>query len=178
MTPIDIYFEHHRTTPSDINEHMSALKEYAQKCDHITEMGVRGVVSTWAFLAARPKKLVSVDIQPCGIGQAAAHAKNEGIIFEFRLASTVDSNFSIEETDLLFIDTWHVYPQLKTEFEMHSGKARKYIILHDTTTFGETGENHPRGLWPAVAEFLQEHSEWELHKRFTHNNGLTILSRR
>lgn len=177
MTPIDNYFELHRTNPSDINEHMGTLKEYAQLCDHITEMGVRGVVSTWAFLAARPRKLVTVDINPCAVDQAALHAKNEGIEFEFRLSSTVDPNFSIEETDLLFIDTWHVYSQLKTEFEMHAGKARKYIILHDTTTFGETGENHVRGLWPAIEEFLQEHPEWELHKRFTHNNGLTILSR-
>jgi hypothetical protein len=33
------------------------------------------------------------------------------------------------------------------------------------------------GLWPAIEEFLAEHSEWEIQQRFTNNNGLTILAR-
>ena len=35
---------------SDINEHLPTLYEYACKCKHITEMGVRTGVSTTAFL--------------------------------------------------------------------------------------------------------------------------------
>lgn len=35
-----------------------------------------------------------------------------------------------------------------------------------------------RGLWPAVEEFLAEHAEWQLEKRYTNNNGLTVLARR
>jgi hypothetical protein len=34
-----------------------------------------------------------------------------------------------------------------------------------------------RGLWPAVEEFLAEHPEWKIEKRYTNNNGLTILCR-
>ena len=34
-----------------------------------------------------------------------------------------------------------------------------------------------QGLWPAVEEFLNEHSEWQLETRYTNNNGLTILKR-
>jgi hypothetical protein len=34
-----------------------------------------------------------------------------------------------------------------------------------------------KGLWPAIEEFLEEHPEWNLEKRYTNNNGLTILSR-
>ena len=30
---------------------------------------------------------------------------------------------AIAETDLLFIDTWHVYAQLKEELRLHAGKA-------------------------------------------------------
>ena len=33
------------------------------------------------------------------------------------------------------------------------------------------------GLWPAIEEFLAEHSEWEIEQRVTNNNGLTILVR-
>jgi hypothetical protein len=46
-------------TPSDINEHIPALVEYASECEHITEMGVRAITSTWAFLGAAPNKLIS-----------------------------------------------------------------------------------------------------------------------
>jgi len=50
-------------TPSDINEHIPAIIKYGQECDHITEMGVRGIVSTWAWLAASPKKLIAYDLE-------------------------------------------------------------------------------------------------------------------
>jgi hypothetical protein len=34
-----------------------------------------------------------------------------------------------------------------------------------------------RGIWPAIQEHLDEHPEWRLAARFTHNNGLTVLER-
>ena len=40
---------------SDINEHLPTLKRYAEDCDHITEMGVRWLVSTIAFMMGQPK---------------------------------------------------------------------------------------------------------------------------
>ena len=43
-------------TITDIREHLLTLMFYAFECKHITEMGVRDVVSTWAFLAAKPNK--------------------------------------------------------------------------------------------------------------------------
>jgi hypothetical protein len=84
----------------------------------------------------------------------------------------------IEETDLLFIDTLHTYDQLREELRRHGGKARRYIVLHDTSTFGEQGEvPDSRGLWPAVQEFLVQ-GTFHLKERRTNNNGLTILERR
>jgi hypothetical protein len=108
-------------------------------------------------------------------------ANENGTDFTFETADT--RNLTIEETDLLFIDTWHVYDQLKVELELHADKARKYIIFHDTTSFeyiGETitGDTIYMGLWPAIEEFLEENSQWELHERYTNNNGLTILKRK
>jgi hypothetical protein len=83
----------------------------------------------------------------------------------------------IEGTDLLLIDTWHVYEQLKQELRLHGGKVRKYIVLHDTTTFAEYGETPGhRGLWSAVEEFLAQGTFW-LKQRRANNNGLTILER-
>jgi hypothetical protein len=34
-----------------------------------------------------------------------------------------------------------------------------------------------KGLWPAVAEFLENHPEWSLRERFVNNNGLTVLEK-
>jgi hypothetical protein len=186
-------FQLRASRPSDINQHLETLKTYASECGHITEMGVRTVVSTWAFLASKPKRLISIDIVQCPVQDAATAAKNNGIDFEFIVADTSNPQLDIEPTDLLFIDTWHVYDQLKKEFQLHANKVKKYIILHDTTTFGEIGESgsdliinpatgqmemmRKRGLWPAVEEFLAENTNWSLKERFTHNNGLTILQK-
>lgn len=35
---------------SDINEHLETLFNYACKCDSIIETGVRGCISSWAFV--------------------------------------------------------------------------------------------------------------------------------
>ena len=188
MHSIEDYFEFHKKEPSDIHEHLETLRRYAATCGHVTEMGVRSVVSTWAFLAAYPNKLVSIDINPAAIDYAQRVAASSGIELQFRLGDTASAGFQIEETDLLFIDTWHIYDQLKRELYLHAGKARRYIIMHDTTTYAEVGEWHTydcevrpgdqrKGLWPAITEFLAEHPEWQLRERFENNNGLTILAR-
>ena len=49
-------------TPSDIYQHLPTLLKYGKECNHITEFGVRGIVSTWALLMAQPEKLISYDI--------------------------------------------------------------------------------------------------------------------
>ncbi len=179
-------------TPSDINEHIPTLIEYASECESITEMGVRAITSTWAFLGSAPKRLISYDMEdPSHYGSNIQIvydvAKQYGLNFTFTKADVLKIN--IEETDLLFLDTWHAYDQLKAELEKHSSKARKYIIMHDTTSYEYrdeplTSENtfegeksSGKGLWPAITEFLQSNPEWEIHKRYTNNNGLTILKR-
>jgi len=168
-------------TPSDINEHLPTLYKYAKDSETITEFGVRWIVSTWAFLAANPKKLTSVDIRHpseynSNIDEVYEESLNNNVKFEFIQADTRE--IEIEECDLLFIDTFHVYDLLKEELNKHSCKVKKYIILHDTMLFAETGEDgFSRGLKYAIDEFLQENYNWKIREVFTNNNGLTILER-
>lgn len=170
-------------TQSDIREHMFTLLGYSLHCDHITEMGVRDVISTWAFLAANPKKLVSIDITYSpNIEEAKVLAKEANIEFEFLQQDTIARDFNIEKTDLLFIDTLHTYPQLKQELNQHANNVSKYIIMHDTTTFGFINESNifsspKQGLRAAVIEFLEENDNWMLINSYEHNNGLGILKR-
>jgi len=180
-----------QSSPSDINEHLPTLVKYGKECKHITEMGVRGIISTWAFLSSLPEKMVSYDIQNPNtwnqdINEVYEVARRNNINFKFIQANVL--KIEIEPTDLLFIDTWHAYKQLKSELELHSDKVGKYIILHDTTSFefkdetsyqiwGDEWVGTGEGLWKAVTEFLEEKNEWVLHERFTNNNGLTILKK-
>ncbi len=170
-------------TPSDIYQHLPTLWRYASQCESVTEFGVRGIVSTWALLAGRPKTLLSVDpIDPVHSGGNLAlvesAARAAGIEFRFQQAD--DREIEIGRTDLLFIDTWHVYEQLKAELELHADKVNRFIILHDTVTFAESGETPGhRGLMPAVGEFLlsDEGKNWRIREHFTNCNGLTVLER-
>ncbi len=138
MYDLEQIVNHIHTTPSDINEHIPALIAYASECEHITEMGVRAITSTWAFLGSAPKKLISYDMEnPSHYGADISIvykiAEQYGLNYEFKQADVL--TIDIEETDLLFLDTWHAYDQLKAELELHHSKARKYIIMHDTTSY-------------------------------------------
>lgn len=177
--------------PSDINEHLKTLVEYADKCNHITEMGVRDGHSTVAFLSSKAKKVVSYDIQypdffgtPLKDLQKYAETNNINYVFLNEDVLKVE----IEITDILFIDTWHSYKQLDRELKLHAKNVKKYIILHDTTSYAETDEDHyshlgdewqPEGigLWKAIQEFLEREKNWILEKRYHNNNGLTILKK-
>lgn len=180
-------------TVSDINEHLPTLKKYAEECKTIIEMGVRAIVSTWAFLSANPRKLLSLDIEnPSNFGANIQEiyelAEESGIEFKFIESSSL--TYDMPLCDLLFIDTWHDYLQLKKELYRHHKNTKKYIILHDTVSYGYTDEsnyesytesreetNLPKGLCPAIDEFLNENRDWILWERKPNNNGLTILKR-
>jgi len=166
---------------SDINEHLPTLKKYAAQCNHVTEFGVRWVVSTWALLAGKPKVLRSYDIKhpstfKADITVLEKAAKDEGVDFKFTLADVLTTE--IEKTDLLFIDTWHVYKQLKRELELHAEKALRYIILHDTQTFGIKGEDGGEGIEKALKQFLAGNKQWQIKEVYSNNNGLTVLERK
>jgi hypothetical protein len=176
MIKIKEYYENECSRHSDINQHLPTLKKYSEECEHVTEMGVRGIVSTWAFLMGNPKKLISYDIAQIDesiINNSLIDSKTE---FKFILGDT--TSIEIDDTDLLFIDTLHDYKQLKIELKLHGNKSKKYIIFHDTTLFGEKGEtNGDIGLVPAINEFIKENPHWVRHEVFKNNNGLTILKR-
>ena len=145
-------------------------------------MGVRYVVSTYALMMGKPKRLISYDILPVenfGIDRNDLKklAEDNNVSFDFIVADT--TKIEIEETDLLFIDTWHVYQQLIVELNKHGNKVKKYIIMHDTTIFGDVGEgNEGEGLMKAINEFIEMNPSWYIHEKFENNNGLTILKRK
>jgi len=176
--------------PSDINQLLPFLKLYADRCEHITEMGTRYFVSTYAFLASKAKQVITYDIeeQLQQFLECKSLCDEENKSLKYIIGDTL--KVEIEETDFLFIDTWHVYNQLRQELELHHNKVRKYIGFHDTTTYAHVGEDEyhnvtqsggfnseGRGLMDAINEFLENHSEWMIDLKKENNNGLTIIKR-
>jgi cephalosporin hydroxylase len=188
--------------PSDINEHLPTLYKYATECESVFETGVRGCVSSWALVRGlirngkSSRRILLNDISSCPIDKLLSATKNLDIVVKYEWINNLSLNMT-ESVDLTFIDTWHVYGQLKRELAKFAPLTKKYIIMHDTTldeVYGETiraGWNPVEqsrvtgipvkeitcGLWPAIEEFLAEHPEWTIRERFTNNNGLTVLAR-
>lgn len=200
MMNIEEKYKHLCETPSDINEHLPTLCDLAGQCQHILELGVRGVISSWALVRGLPEggTLFMNDISPCDDMEIKNIAKSEKNV-DITFVQGDDLKIDIPtETDMTFIDTWHVYGHLKRELARYAPITKKFLVMHDTTVDAEEGETircrwdaehqsamtgipvHEirKGLWPAIEEFLAENvGTWELVKRYTNNNGLTIIKR-
>ena len=192
MEKIDEKFKINCLEPSDINEHLPTLLKYGKECEHITELGIRWVSSTWPLLLSNPKKMISIDIvKHPNIDDVIEFSKEYNIDYTFIESDVLD--MEIENTDLLFIDTLHTYNQLIKELELHSIKVSKYIILHDTVTFGNTDEiiydessnlikNQTvtkTGLKTAALDFLNSEigKDWLIFEEYFNNNGLLIMKK-
>jgi Glycosyl transferase family 2 len=167
-----------RDTASDFNEHLPILRSYAERVPRVTEFGVGR--SSWALLHARPERLrcydLGDDLRQVGMRELVALGREIGIDAKFIIGNTLE--VEIEDTDLLFIDSLHTYSQLTQELARHAGRVFRYILLHDTETFGPTGEDGLQpGLIGAVEDFLAKDHTWRMRDRLKNNNGLTILER-
>lgn len=168
MTSIQEKYKHLLATPSDISNHLETVQKYVSEGDIVLELGVRHVVSTWALLLNKPKRLISVDIVPPPadkLQEAANAAKEAGINFEFIQA---DSTYiEVAPVDVVFIDTLHFYSQVVKELWRHAENTRKYIIFHDS-------------LMPEVAAAVQDflyNSHWQLAEINHMDTGLTVVKR-
>jgi len=180
---LEALYQQALSEPSDIVEHLSLLRQLASECDHVTEFGMRNGNSTVSLLAAQPRVLISWDVDPWSvISQRTADltAVAGNTTFQPRVGNTLE--IVAESTDLLFIDTLHTAAQLKAELVRHADptekKVRRYLVFHDTATFGDVGEDGSvPGLRAAIRWFQRCHSfpQWELIEDRKNNNGLVVL---
>jgi hypothetical protein len=167
--------------PSDVNEHLPTLRRLAEECDVVVEFGTWLCVATTALAIGARRKFISCDHLIWGdVEEIKRHIELieslAGAKFEFVKANTAEPGI-FDSCDMLFIDTLHNYRQLTAELAAHGNKARKYLVMHDTTTYGEAGDICPKGLRPAIDEFLAANPHWKLHAVYENNNGLTVLKR-
>ena len=201
------------STPSDINEHVPILRVLALQCFDVCEFGVRSGVSTLGCLlglldAAEARHIATTlhgfDLSPHpAIYERASRdgvqttVPGASVTVSFTQGSVLD--VPPVSCDMLFIDTFHVYGQLKRELARHAAGVRRFIVMHDTTVDAVRGEalrlnmdpyaasvstgipvgEIIRGLWPAIEEFVaSSQGEWRITHRLVNNNGLTVLTRR
>jgi hypothetical protein len=186
----------------DINEHLPTLYKYASECESVLELGVRGCVSSWAFTTGllhnnkQTKVLFMNDLTVCNIDELLEHTKSLNIQMKYKWINDLELDIE-ENVDLTFIDTWHIYGQLKRELAKFSKITNKYIIMHDTEVDGIHGETIRNswnareqseltgfpieeincGLSKAITEFLENNQDWKIKEVYTNNNGLTILEK-
>jgi hypothetical protein len=181
MSKLQELYNIKRDTHSDINEHLHILYAFAKKCEKVAEFGVRDVVSSYALALAKPTKLICVDIvKSDAVEPFLEICKSEGVDVQFYQTDTRE--FELENIDMLFIDTLHTFGQLTAELEKHHSKVKKFIVLHDTITFGNADESktdtEKKGLIPAIKNFLASHPYWHELVTFENCNGLTILQKK
>ena len=199
------FFKQACETTSDINAHLPLLKQLAELCvahgktstreatgGHVTELGMRWATgSTVAFLAAKPRQLISWELEPL-------HVVHQNVLDLLRAISlepdgrakppnqtrwqprTGDTlEVILEDTDMIFFDTYHAASHLLKELFRHGPKARKYLAFHDTVTFGEVGEDGKfPGLRAAIRRFQNEYFPlWRKVVDVPYNNGLVVLQR-
>ena len=188
--------------PSDINQHLPTLYKYSIQCESIIELGVRGCISSWALLNgllnnnSDSKNILLNDINECDINELLDLTKDLNINIKYEWINDLDLIIT-NNVDLTFIDTWHIYGQLKRELEKYSLITNKYIIMHDTEIDGiygetircgmdalsqseQTGftlEEINCGLIKAIDEFLDNNKNWKIREKYYYNNGLTVLER-
>ena len=177
MTLQEIY-EQKCNEDSDIFQHLPTLRKYAEQSDRIIELGVRSIVSTWAFLIGMHKWMISLDIKHpskyldydpngCNLELVYEIAKENGIYFEFIEGDSVTTELPV--CDLMFFDTLHTREQLTKEVVAHSGSVQKYMIFHDTVSY----ENE---LMPVI-RMVEDTGNWHIEETYLNNNGLIIMKR-
>jgi len=178
-----IYQEAVSNQTGDMYIHLPIISKLVEDCKHVTELGLGKAESTKAFLRHNVEiHTYEIDPLPESV-EFIEQSKKAGKNITLHIGDTRE--VEIEETDLLFIDTYHSYDQVKKELELHAGKVRKYIMFHDTTLYGFVGQGYAPesdyyqiGIWPAIQEFLDTHVEWQIIHHVDENNGFTVLQKK
>ena len=195
---LDGLYDAVRQIPGSIDQHLPALRYLAQDVESVLEFGAG--MSTVAWLAGGAT-VTSVDVEPMpwmeplnrlasgeagvpplgGLQRTGGPPKG-GTPARLTFVHQSSLTFPPQPADLLFVDTLHTYAQLAAELQRHGPLAKRWIVLHDTESFGWpdsplTAKYHPGdpGLQAALGEWLSANQQWRRHKIYTHQHGLIVL---
>jgi hypothetical protein len=187
---IEALYVEHCASGSAMAAHLPRLRELATDCDLAVEFGVKRGASTTALLLGA-QRVLSYDI--LATPQAKALERLAGDGWTYRLADSRTAK--IPSCDLLLVDSLHTYAQVKAELDAHADTVQRYLIFHDTITFGSIGADGETGrhLWtytpghsvptsalgirPAIDELMMRDPTWRILSHATLSHGLLVLAR-
>ena len=185
-----LYQQHCQSSRHSTASHLLRLREYATGCDLAIEFGTRHGASASALLLGA-RRVISYDLVRSD--HLAALQRAAGSRWTF---SQQDSRAApVIACDLLFIDSLHTYVQLATELLCHADAVTRWLIFHDTMTFGSIGADGesgcpsfqltrgvqiPRehyGIRLAIDELQIRDPSWRIHAHYPESHGLLVLKR-
>jgi ADP-heptose:LPS heptosyltransferase len=158
--------------PSDISDHLPRIHELAKGAPRVTVWG-GGPAVALACLHAQPLKLTVCDPGTAGMAEALKVMAGRT---EFVYHAADGLELPPEETDLLVLDTTHTRARLMRELEVAGHTVRERMVIHDTATFAEKGEDGGPGMQAAIDAFLAA-EPWVCEVSLPNCNGLTVLAR-
>ena len=172
--------------------HLPTLRKYAEGCEVAVELGCQRGASAVALLLGA-KRVISVDLVRRREADELAAVLGERWDY---WAPACSLEVELPEHDLLFVDSLHTYAQVKGELERHADRTRRWLVFHDTVTFGSVAAKGDEGLpcWhmsrgqpipakaygimPAILEWMAGHREWYVEMHDPRSHGLLVLGRR
>jgi uncharacterized protein (UPF0305 family) len=209
LTALEREYDRVSSTISDFIQNIVFIHDYAVKCVNILQLGMKDGTCTWALLKGlsdntsnENKWMITCDKKSYPIVKKIQDiSKEEKISFTFFEKNNLDidiinNDYLKNGVDMIFINTWHVYGQLKRELEIYSRIVKKYIVIHGTDSYGEYGEaieEHQnilkrsensgipvneivKGVKFAIDEFLENNkNEWVIDIIRSCGQGVTVL---
>lgn len=191
MTFVETYYRQCCEAGSAMSAHLPRLRALAEGCALAVEFGVKRGGSSAALLLGAAR-VISYDI--VATREAKALAEAAGGRWSYRLSDSRTA--PIEPCDLLFVDSLHTYAQVAAELDRHADAVRRWLVFHDTITFGSVGADGESGqhLWtyrpgepmpltalgirPAIDALMIRDPSWYLAAHHVDSHGLLVLERR
>lgn len=187
---LESVYRKHCAVGTAISAHLPRLRELAEGLDTVVEFGVKRGASSSALLLGA-KRVISYDIAETP--EARELKRLVGERWDYRVGDSRKAEF--DYADMLFVDSAHTFDQVNAEL-MHADKVSRYIVCHDTITFGsvaakgETGEHAWQyirgrsvpmtalGIRPAIDGLMIRDPSWHIEAHYPDSHGLLVLERR
>jgi hypothetical protein len=167
------------------NPQMFPFIEWCRRVKHITIVGFAQGLATLCALSAKQETIVIYDNNKIDISEYQEIANNNNIKLVFYNKMILE-NEVIEDTDLLFINSFQEGNFVMTVCQKFAQFVNCYIAIQDTYTFahqpapgiqlGNGGQ--PIGMIFGINHFIQNNDPWHIAENLYWEPGLTLLYRR
>ncbi len=186
---VEALYRGHAEGRTTMAAHLPRLRALAAGLPLAVEFGVkRGGSSSALLLGAQ--HVLSYDLVETP--QARELEAAAGDSWEYRIGDSRTAD--VRACDLLLVDSLHTYAQVRAELQRWAGRVRRWLVFHDSVTFGSIGADGETGRWlhagpppippealgirPAVDELMIADDTWRIVSHETASHGLLVLERR